>query len=59
MEESPAEVLEPGGRPLGQPGTSEAIRQLPGGQAAAEELFERLSKGGIDITPPGHSGRLV
>jgi hypothetical protein len=59
MAETPAELLEPGGRPIGRPGSSDAIRELPGGQAAAEELFERLSKDGIDVTPPGYPGRLV
>lgn len=59
MQQSPTEILEPSGRPLGRPGSSEAIRELPGGQQAAEELFKRLSEHGTDITPPGHTGQLV
>ncbi len=36
----------PGGVPIGQPGTSEEIRVLPGGAQTAQELFNYLRVGG-------------
>lgn len=36
----------PGGVPIGQPGTSEEIRVLPGGAQTAQELFDYLRVGG-------------
>jgi hypothetical protein len=57
--ETPASILFPGGQPIGRAGTSESIRELPGGRKAAEELFKRLTQGGEDIIPPGHPGTLV
>ena len=57
--ETAADVLLPGGRPLGRRGRSSVVRLLPGGEAAAEALFLRLSRGGIDRTPAGYAGRLV
>jgi len=33
---------------------------LPGGDAGARELFDRLTKGGgTDITPPGRAGKII
>jgi hypothetical protein len=54
-------IVEPGGRPIGEVGKAgdPRIRELPGGLAAAQELFHALSEGGIDVTPPGHPGRLL
>ena len=57
--ETSADVLKPGGQLVGKPGSDKTIRELPGGQAAAEELFDRLSKGGKDIAPPRYPGRRV
>ena len=57
--ETPAEVLKPGGQLVGEAGTSKAIRVLPGGEQAAEKLFDRLTKGGTDITPPDFKGKIV
>ena len=51
--EEPASILSPGGRPLGRAGSSDDIREVAGGRIAAEQIFERLSKGGIDVTPRG------
>jgi hypothetical protein len=53
----------PGGIRIGVRGkgrwTSARIREVVGGQPEAERLFQELSAGGKDITPPGFSGRLV
>jgi hypothetical protein len=57
--QSPAEILQPGGELIGTPGTSTGIRELPGNQREAEELYERLSAGGREAAPPGYSGRAV
>lgn len=57
--ETPADVLKPGGRLVGQAGSSDKVRELPGGQPAADELFDRLTKGGTDITPPRYPGKRV
>jgi hypothetical protein len=57
--QTPAEILAPGGKPIGNAGTAEEIRELPGGRDAAEQLFHRLKKGAIDVTPPGYPGTLV
>jgi hypothetical protein len=55
------EIVEPGGRPIGEVGKAgdPRIRELPGGLPAAQELFHALSGVGVDVTPPGHPGRLV
>jgi RHS repeat-associated protein len=44
---------------LGHAGSSSSIRIVEGGAPAAERLFRKLSKGGIDVTPPGYPGKLV
>ena len=44
---------------LGRAGSSSSIRVAEGGASAAEKLFGKLSKGGVDVTPPGHPGKLV
>lgn len=56
---SPADLLLPGGVPLGTAGSSPAIREVTGGLIAATQLFDELTQGGKDITPAGHVGRLV
>ena len=57
--ETAAGILLPDGRPLGRRGRSSVVRLVPGGETAAEALFLRLSRGGIDKTPAGYAGRLV
>jgi hypothetical protein len=57
--ESPLDILAPGGQPIGKPGGSEKIRELPGGRNAAGQLFRRLAIGGTDVTPPRYPGTLV
>jgi len=54
-----ADILTPGGKPIGVPGSSPAIRELPGGAKAAQDMFDELAKGAKDITPPGYPGKLV
>src|SRR5262245_18708427 len=57
------EILMPGGKPIGQRGTgrrvSAKVREVVGGRSEAERIFQELSQGGVDITPPGHPGTLV
>jgi len=56
---TPEEQLMPGGNPIGEQGTSQGIRVLPGGSKAAEDLFGELSKGGKVVDKPGYPGTLV
>jgi hypothetical protein len=57
------DILMPGGQPLGVKGTgprsSARLREVPGGQAEAERLFQELTQGGGDITPAGYPGKLI
>ena len=57
--ETTADVLKPNGRLVGRPGRGNGVRELPGGQAAAQELYDRLTKGGRDITPPRFPGKKI
>jgi hypothetical protein len=55
------ELLTPSDRPIGRPGRSRtgAVRVLPGGKAAAEEMFARLAEIG-EVEEAGHyPGRYV
>jgi hypothetical protein len=53
----------PGGRPLGVKASgkraSARLREVPGGQTEAEQLFQELTQGGTDITPSGYVGTLI
>lgn len=53
----------PGGKPIGVKGTgaraSARLREIKGGQAQAEQLFQELTQGGKDITPVGYPGKLI
>lgn len=44
-------MLAPGGEAIGEAGTDETIRELPGGVRAAEKMFKNLTKGGKLSTP--------
>ena len=55
----PRDILMPGGRPIGQPGTSANVRKLPGGLPVAQALFLRLAQGGMPNTPSNYRGRGV
>jgi hypothetical protein len=52
--ETLADVLLPGGKPVGQ--TSKQMRELAGGEQAANALFNRLTAGASDVTPPNFPG---
>jgi len=56
---SPQDLLQPEGERIGEPGSDPKIRKLPGGGAAAEDMFDKLAEGGKDVTPAGHPGKLV
>ena len=45
-------LLAPGGKVIGEAGTSDAVRELPGGAQAAEKMFGDLTKGGTISTAP-------
>jgi hypothetical protein len=57
------ETLMPSGQPIGVkatgPRASARLREVQGGQAAAERLFEELTRHGADITPAGYPGTLI
>jgi hypothetical protein len=57
------DILMPGGQPLGVKGTgpraSARLREVTGGPAEAELLFQELTQGGVDITPAGYPGKLI
>jgi hypothetical protein len=52
--ETVADVLMPGGKPVGL--ASKQVRELPGGEQAANALFNRLTAGAADATPPNFPG---
>jgi hypothetical protein len=52
--ETLADVLLPGGKPVGW--TSRMVRELPGGEQAANALFNRLTSGASNVTPPNFPG---
>jgi len=59
-EPGPTEILTPGGAPIGTPnGNDETIRNLPGGQTAADALYGQLSKGGTPVNNPNYPGSAV
>jgi hypothetical protein len=53
------DILRPGGKLIGNPGTSPKIRLLQGGRPEAEALFARLTQGGEAITSTNYPGQLV
>ncbi|MCI0459708.1 MAG: hypothetical protein L0Z62_22385 [Gemmataceae bacterium] len=57
------DILMPGGQPIGVKGTgpraSARLREVPGGQAEANRIFQELTQGGQDITPAGYPGKLI
>ncbi len=56
---TPSDILVPGGQQVGVPGASSGIRRLNGGLSEAQSMFDEISAGGQDITPPGYPGKLV
>lgn len=56
---SASDVLMPGGQQVGRPGASSGIRRINGGLPEAQKMFDELTVGGKDVTPPGYPGKLV
>jgi hypothetical protein len=56
--ETPEEILMPGGEPIGTAGSRPDIREVPGGVDEAEELFGQLTEGGTQVTG-NYPGTLV
>lgn len=52
--ETLADVLTPGGKAVGL--ASKRMRELAGGEQAANALFNRLTAGAADVTPPNFPG---
>jgi hypothetical protein len=55
--ETPKDVLNPSGKPIGRPGRRSEAREMDGGEKGAKELYDKLSKGGIPETPKGYPGK--
>jgi hypothetical protein len=57
------DILMPGGNPIGVKGSgpraSARLREVTGGQAEAERIFQELTQGGKDVTPVGYPGTLI
>ena len=57
------DILMPGGKAIGVKGSgpraSARIREVPGGQAEAERIFQDKTQGGKDVTPAGYPGTLI
>ena len=49
----------PGGAPIGEPGSSADVRELPGGLVAARKLLDDLRVGGQTVDKPDLEGTLV
>ncbi len=56
---TPAEVLMPGGRAIGQAGASSQIRVLSGGTQSAETVFRTLTSQGSPVTAAGYPGTVM
>jgi SPP1 gp7 family putative phage head morphogenesis protein len=50
------EILNPNGKPIGQPGNRSEVRIEKGGDTAAKELYEKLSTGGTPYKPKNYPG---
>jgi hypothetical protein len=49
----------PKGKPIGTKGSKASIREVPGGQKAADDLFDDLTAGGKPVTVPTYPGKMV
>jgi hypothetical protein len=49
----------PKGKPIGTKGSKASIREVPGGQKAADDLFDDLTVGGKPVVSPNYPGKLV
>lgn len=50
------QILMPGGQPVGVQGTRPTIRELPGGLAGAQAMFDELIQSGVPHAPPNYAG---
>jgi hypothetical protein len=48
----------PGGVPIGTTGSRPSIREVPGGQPAADDLFDDLTAGGTPANVPTYPGTM-
>ena len=49
----------PKGKPIGTQGSKPSIREVPGGQTAADDLFDDLAAGGNPVIVPSYPGKMV
>lgn len=56
---SPNDLLMPKGKPIGTKGSKGSIREVPGGQKAADDLFDDLTAGGTPVVVPKYPGKMV
>lgn len=56
---SPKALLMPQGKPIGTKGSKASIREVPGGQKAADDLFDELTVGGKPVVVPTYPGKMV
>ena len=56
---SPQDLLMPQGKPIGTKGNKGSIREVPGGQTAADDLFDDLTVGGKPVIVPAYPGKMV
>jgi hypothetical protein len=49
----------PKGKAIGTKGSKASIREVPGGQKAADDLFDDLTVGGKPVVVPTYPGRMV
>ena len=56
---SPQDLLMPKGKPIGRKGSKASIREVPGGQKEAEDLFDDLTVGGKPVVVPAYPGKMI
>jgi hypothetical protein len=56
---SPQDLLMPQGKPIGARGSKTSIREVTGGQKAADNLFDDLTAGGTPVTLPTYPGKMI
>src|SRR5438552_13753136 len=56
---TPKDLLMPKGKPVGTPGSKPSIREIPGGQQAADNFFDDLTFGGKPAVVPTYPGKMV
>ena len=56
---SPKDLLMPKGKPIGTKGSNASICEVPGGQKAADNLFDDLTVGGKPVILAAYPGKMV